>query len=866
MLLANLYTRTPKGALEIRNPASTLPPELQPVLMFIDGRCTVTELSARLRIADNAVRQAVQRLHSAGYIEPAPSANDTDADLDFTAPGVMPRLQAQAEARARAEAAAQAQAEQARREAAAARLREHEQARAQQQAEVQATQAAQARARADAAARAADEECARAAEQATAASNAESRAAAQARMEAALLAETRAAAEARKLANAESVARNALTESQTTAARAREETQARARAESEAEARAHAEAHARAMVEAQVKTMSAALARAQALAREEADARARLTADLQAREAMEAQARADAAARARAQAEVEMRAELVRLRREAQQALEEADARAEAERQAREAAEALAEQERAARATAEARAAAEIDNQRKAHAAARAATQARVEEEIAARQAAEARAQAEARAHIERESTLQASAEEVVRRRVAEEISAREEAERAADAEYRTQMERRAQLGAAVQKPEAPRAQLVRKPFDRMFVAKAAGIAAVLVVVGIAIALPAMPLDGYVPRVEKAASALLQQPVRVGQMQYRLLPSPVLVMSRVSVGPTYGTRIDEISVSAWPWELFDTSPRFDFVTIRGAFIEQDGLSALRGLVGARRNGVQVERAAFEGARVMLQDLDVPVSNATVQFQRNGAVRSMTLMSGGATLEATPQISGGWRIAMNARKWRSPLGSALVFDSIAINGVVAGSLLQDATLRADIAGGELTGSIAADWRDGVRAEGRFRMAGAQLQLLMPAHTSHFTARGTLTAEGRYRFESPTIGKLLQSPRITADFRVASGELVNIDLLRALQQVTAKGVQGGRTRFEQLSGTVEVTGDRYRYRQLKLSSGAMSATGDVEVAPGNPLAGRVSADVQTATRTAIRGMFTVSGTLTNPVLKP
>jgi hypothetical protein len=161
---------------------------------------------------------------------------------------------------------------------------------------------------------------------------------------------------------------------------------------------------------------------------------------------------------------------------------------------------------------------------------------------------------------------------------------------------------------------------------------------------------------------------------------------------------------------------------------------------------------------------------------------------------------------------------------------------------------------------------VRAEGQFEVTKTQLQAMIPAYTSHFHARGTLSAQGRYRVESTTLGKLMQNPRVTADFLVASGELANVDVVRALQQVSAKGIQGGLTRFDELLGSVDVTGDRYRYRGLKLVSGPMTASGNAEVAPGNQLTGRIAADVQTSSRTAIRGVLTVSGTLTNPVLRP
>ncbi|MGE5525758.1 MAG: hypothetical protein ACM3SS_18745 [Rhodospirillaceae bacterium] len=863
MAHAEVYTRTAKGMLEIRNRASALPLELQAVLKSIEGLATVSEVCARVRLGHGLVQHAVQQLQVAGYITPA-AANE-EADLDFTAPGAMTRLQAEAEARARAEAAARARAEQARRDAAAAKLREQEQARAQQQAQEEAARAAEARAKADAAARAADQERARAAVQADAARTAESKAVAQQRMEAALIAEAQAAARAREMATAESAARETLTQTQNNAALAREEAQARARAESEAEARAHAEAHARAMVEAQLKAMSAALARAQTLAREEAEARAKLTADLQAREAAEARASAEAAAQARADAEMQMRAELAKLRAEAKQAVEEAAAQAEAERLAREAAEALAQQERSARANAEARAAAQLEAQRRAHAAARAATQARIDEERLAREAAESRAQAELQARLAHEQALAASAEERVRERVAQEIQAREEAERAADAEYRAELARRAALAAASQPPAPAKFELPRKPLDKAFALKAGAAAVVLVLFAAAVMLPAMPLDGYSFRVEKAASSVLQQPVRVGKMQYHLLPRPELVIDRVAVGASYGTRIEQISVSAWPWEFFGAQPSFDAVTVTGAVIGHEGWPAVRALVAAPRPGVRADRIKFSSARITMQDIELPISSAAVHF-RNGNVQSITVASGNATLDAAPASTGGWRIALNARTWQPPVGPSMMFDSFSAKGVIDGQRLKNASFEGAIAGGELKATVAADWRDGVKAEGRFEVAKSQLQLLMPAYTPHFTARGTIAATGRYRFEAPSLGKLVDNPRITAEFNVASGELGNVDIVRALQQVTAKGIQGGRTRFDQVTGNVEVAGDRYRYRQLKLTSGAMSAAGDVDIGSGNQLSGRVSADVKTSSQTAIRGLLTVTGTLTNPVLKP
>jgi hypothetical protein len=349
-------------------------------------------------------------------------------------------------------------------------------------------------------------------------------------------------------------------------------------------------------------------------------------------------------------------------------------------------------------------------------------------------------------------------------------------------------------------------------------------------------------------------------------MEYRIFPTPQLKMERIAVGASYGTRIEQVVVSAWPWEFLAESPRFDSMTVSGAVVERDGISAIRSLIQPGNNGTQLQRVIFEGSRFTIQDIDVPVSSGMIRFERNGGIRNVRINSAGATLELVPAGGGTWNVAFNARTWKPPLGPALTFDSISLKGVTDGSSMKDATVNASIAGGDVTATVAADWHNRVRVEGRFEVTKAQLQSLMPAYTSHFNARGTLAAQGRYRIESATIGKLPENPRIAADFLVASGELANVDLVRALQQVSAQAIQGGRTRFDQLLGSVEVTGDRYRYRELKLVSGPMTASGNVDIAPGNQLAGRVVADVQTASRTAIRGALRVSGTLTNPVLRP
>jgi hypothetical protein len=91
------------------------------------------------------------------------------------------------------------------------------------------------------------------------------------------------------------------------------------------------------------------------------------------------------------------------------------------------------------------------------------------------------------------------------------------------------------------------------------------------------------------------------------------------------------------------------------------------------------------------------------------------------------------------------------------------------------------------------------------------------------------------------------------------------VRALQMGGRQNVQGGATRFEEISGAVSVAGGRYQYRNLKLASGLLSATGGFEIFPSKDVNGRVFIELRSQAA-QIRGNFIIDGNLKAVVLKP
>ena len=145
------------------------------------------------------------------------------------------------------------------------------------------------------------------------------------------------------------------------------------------------------------------------------------------------------------------------------------------------------------------------------------------------------------------------------------------------------------------------------------------------------------------------------------------------------------------------------------------------------------------------------------------------------------------------------------------------------------MQARIAGGALNATIAAKWDGPLTVEGELRTENVRLQEVMPAFTSLFLAAGLLQVNGRYALRSDTLDGLFVAPRIDATFSIARGELKDIDLVRTIQASSGTAFRGGRTPFDELTGTVQIAGGRYSYRQLQLTSGPLTASGAVDIGP-------------------------------------
>jgi uncharacterized protein involved in outer membrane biogenesis len=213
----------------------------------------------------------------------------------------------------------------------------------------------------------------------------------------------------------------------------------------------------------------------------------------------------------------------------------------------------------------------------------------------------------------------------------------------------------------------------------------------------------------------------------------------------------------------------------------------------------------------------------------------------------------------------SKGWVPPIGPQIEFTDFTAKAVATRNQIRVDEFHALLYGGAAKGSALINWGGPWSIEGQLSSQRIALEQLIPVFTRNAKSSGQLDATLRYSLAAPDLPTLFDAPRIDATFVIRKGGLDGVDLVRALQTGGRPKVQGGSTWFEEISGALSVAGGRYQYRNLKLASGLLSATGGFEVSPNKDVNGTVFIELRSQAA-QIRGNFIIDGNLKAVVIKP
>ena len=645
--------------------------------------------------------------------------------------------------------------------------------------------------------------------------------------------------------------------------KAREEAESKARVEVEV----RVEAERKAREEAEYRLQLERQAREDAERKGKLEIQARLEAERVAREEAEAKAADVAAASAAAERlmheaaskpdsdAIQLRKEADKIAGTARRAHADAIARVKAEMDARIEAERQAAAHKRALATSEERAKVEIDarakQERDARSRAEQEAMAKIEVDLKMREREE---DARARAEYQKRAEMRA-AQILAEKKAAKEADARARAERQQLAER--ELEATQLLTGESNTEEA--ATRVRPPLPWRRIAGAGAVALIaLVVVGL---LQIVPFP--VASTERLLSDRLQEPVKIGSLHFAVFPSPHWKLQRLVIGAGEDVKIGEASVSAFPESSGDTR-RLSEVQLSAVSFHQSAIGRMATWVSPQTGNQALRIDSLRASNIMLSipDFRLPLFDATINLAEDGALKLVALHEPRMSVELTLVKPGEWTGKFRGKGWRSPIADGVEFSDL--RGEV--SLLREriaiSHVDGTLYGGSIKGDATVRLGNQLESEGQFELSGVDLGQLLPAMGSGFSASGSLDAKLRFASQGLRAIELFAAPTATATFAVRKGVLNNMDLLRALQSSS----RGGKTPFDQITGEVHVTGNRFMYRNISLSNPALKASGAIDVLPNSDLSGRINAQVGSKTVTVTRGTLNLGGNLRNPVLSP
>lgn len=266
----------------------------------------------------------------------------------------------------------------------------------------------------------------------------------------------------------------------------------------------------------------------------------------------------------------------------------------------------------------------------------------------------------------------------------------------------------------------------------------------------------------------------------------------------------------------------------------------------------------------------ISQLDVPLEKLMAllgqAFELTGTINVQGKLDAKANslnaLKDNFQFSGYGYIAHATARMAAGLQHPLVFDEVKAQVLVQPEHLELNGLRAKLYGGQLSGTAAITRRD-VMLVADVVVSGITMQSLVEALTNEVLFTGSLDSAAELSLRLDAMQSFPANMQLSGDFHLRNGALTKVDLVQAASN-PAKSDAKGVTRFDDLSGLLNVDAAGYHFKKIKIKSGMLNADGKLDITPSLQLNGTLDADVK-GTIGLVSMPLVVSGTLHNPSVR-
>lgn len=395
-------------------------------------------------------------------------------------------------------------------------------------------------------------------------------------------------------------------------------------------------------------------------------------------------------------------------------------------------------------------------------------------------------------------------------------------------------------------------------------------VLALSVVVGIPVLLVLIlllyPYGRHLPAIERNASAYLQAPVKVGDIGFSFLPRPHIALRNITVGQDEAP-LSIASVRAVPdfFSLLGERKVFHDLTFSKVAVKDAGLGKLA-LAAAGSPPAEIRHITLNEVSLTAGDASLGGLSGEIKMTASGTVETVQLNNSDASFKVDLQPQGeAYRFSATGNNWKSPFTPKLTFQWLEVQGELRPASLALSKIDGRAYEGLVEGKAMLGWAGGATLSSDLELKRLSADKLLTALGSALTAEGELSARLKLAARADSLGKLAEALHVDGTFEMKRGTARGFDLGEAVRNTGRGPTRGGETKFEQLSGTVDIDPKDCRLGNLRLVSGLLTAGGSVGIARSGSLNGAMNVELKSSAAT-LRVPLTVGGTTKDPMLTP
>ena len=394
-----------------------------------------------------------------------------------------------------------------------------------------------------------------------------------------------------------------------------------------------------------------------------------------------------------------------------------------------------------------------------------------------------------------------------------------------------------------------------------------------VLLLGLALALPFfVSLDDYIPQIEKSLSARFKEPVSIRGIRFAALPLPHLTVRDIAIGTD--VKIGLVSVTPDLYSLWQPVRVVKRIEIDGLTLTQQARALIPVWLASDSQPalVRVESILFHDAQIDFGKSRLGPFDAHITLDSKSEPTEAAISTKDGKLKAFIKAEQSkYLIEASAHAWTLPVGPALLLDDLNIKGVATLDDLKLSQVNVSLYGGTVKGHAGVNWQHGLQLDGELAIRDLEVQQVAYIVLSKSHVSGKLTAQPVFSasLNPQTTGKFsekfMAGLRLKMPFNLKNGVLKGVDIEQAATRLSKKGTTGGETRFETLSGHLNLAHRTFRFTQLQIASGALAVDGNLDISPVKKLSGRIDAEVSIM-GAGVSVPLNVTGTVDSPTLFP